>query len=226
MKPLCVHVRVLRSLAALYPQLRNSLDAIVGPGDGPRHAGYGVRVSSQGQTVRYCPLQAAILLWKAFPWLQAVEDAEDGSGDWVESRNTVTWKERQIMLSDKKSEKQTGVEAAPNTNMLNKHSWAAAAICSYWHNLWLFEALDRNNKSRIRKQEPEHQKKMDNEKPRNNLDIKSKIIRYWPSSDMTSSMLTLLLSIRSLTLWRRSQNGFSASLRLHRNTTLKKRDWQ
>ncbi len=94
-KSLCVHVCVLCPLAALYPRLRNSLDAVVGPSDGPCHAGYGVRVPSQGQAVRYCPLQATVLLWKAFPGLQAVEDAEDGSGDWVECRNAITWKQRQ-----------------------------------------------------------------------------------------------------------------------------------
>lgn len=39
---------------------------------------------------------------------------------------------------------------------------------------------------------------------------------------MTSSMLTLFLSIKSLTLWRRSQNGFSASFRLERYKTFRK----
>lgn len=96
-KALCVHVCVLRPLAALYPRLGNGLDAIVGPGDGPCHAGYGVCVPSQGQAVRYCPLHAAVVLWQAFAGLQAVEDAEDGSGDWVKRRNAVTWKGRQEM---------------------------------------------------------------------------------------------------------------------------------
>lgn len=38
---------------------------------------------------------------------------------------------------------------------------------------------------------------------------------------MTSSMLTLLLSISSLTLCRRSQKGFSASLRLDTNSKVR-----
>lgn len=102
---LCVHVCVLRPLTALYPRLRNSLDAIVGSSDGPCHAGYGVCVPSQGQAVRYCPLQAAVVLWKALPGLQAVEDTEDGCGDWVECCNAVTWKGKQGMMRDKKSKK-------------------------------------------------------------------------------------------------------------------------
>lgn len=83
MKPRCIHVSVLRPLTAPHPPLRNGLDSVVGPSDGPGHAGYGVCVTSQGQTVRYCPLQASVPLWKVVPWLKAVEDAEDGSGDRV-----------------------------------------------------------------------------------------------------------------------------------------------
>lgn len=89
-KSLCVHVCVIRPLTGLYPWLWNSLDAVVGSSNGPCHAGYGVCVPSQGQAVRYCPLQAAVALWKALPGLQAVEHAEDGSGDWVECCNAVT----------------------------------------------------------------------------------------------------------------------------------------
>lgn len=90
-EPLCVGVGVLRPLAAPNPRLRNGLDAVVGPGDGPRHAGYGVRVASQRQAVRYCPLQAAVVRREAFSRLQAVENAEDGGGDRVERGNAVTW---------------------------------------------------------------------------------------------------------------------------------------
>lgn len=89
-KSLCSRVRVLRSLAAPYPGLRCSLDAVVGPGDRPRHASDGVRVPAQGQAVRYCPLQAAVVLREALQGLQAVHDAEDGSGDRVESCNAIT----------------------------------------------------------------------------------------------------------------------------------------
>ncbi|TNN78845.1 b(0,+)-type amino acid transporter 1 [Liparis tanakae] len=88
-----VHVCVLRPLAAPNPRLRNGLDAVVGPGDGPRHAGDGVGVPSQGQAVRYRPLQAAVVCREAFSGLQAVEDAEDGCGDRVERRNAVTWED-------------------------------------------------------------------------------------------------------------------------------------
>lgn len=112
-KPLCTHVCIFCPLAALYPGLRNGLDAVVSPGDGPCHAGYGVCVPSQSQAVSYRPLQATVVLWKAFPRLQAVEDAEDGSGDWVERCNAITWGERQEMLMDKykKGGKGNGVES-------------------------------------------------------------------------------------------------------------------
>lgn len=84
------HIRVLRPLTAPYPRLRSGLDAVVGPSDGPCHAGYGVRVPPQGQAVRYCPLQAAVVLWEALEGLQAVQDAEDGGGDRVECCNAIT----------------------------------------------------------------------------------------------------------------------------------------
>lgn len=91
---LCSYIRVLCPLTAPYPWLRSSLDAIVGPSDGPCHAGYGVRVAPQGQAVRYCPLQAAVVLREALEGLQAVQDAEDGGGDRVECCNAITWKRR------------------------------------------------------------------------------------------------------------------------------------
>lgn len=85
-----VDVCVLCALAALYPRLRNGLDAIVCSGDGSRHAGYGVCVPPKGQAVGYRPFQATVALWKALLGLKAVEDAEDGRRDRVESCNAVT----------------------------------------------------------------------------------------------------------------------------------------
>lgn len=90
-KPLCILVCILHPLTASYPGQRDGLDAIVGPRDGPSHAGYGISVPSQRQAVRYRPLHAAVALWEAFPGLQAVEDTEDCSGDGVESCNAITW---------------------------------------------------------------------------------------------------------------------------------------
>lgn len=89
-----VDVRVLGALAALYPGLRDGLDAVVCSGDGSRHAGDGVCVPSQGQAVRYRPFQAPVALWKALLGLKAVEDAEDGRGDRVERGDAVTWTDR------------------------------------------------------------------------------------------------------------------------------------
>lgn len=89
-KSLCSHVRVLCSLTAPYPRLRCSLDAVVGASDGPCHASYGVCVPTKGQAVRYCPLQAAVVLREALVGLQAVQDAEDGSWDRVECCNAIT----------------------------------------------------------------------------------------------------------------------------------------
>ena len=94
-EPLGADVCVLCALAALYPRLRNGLDAVVGSGDGSCHAGYGVRVPSQGQAVGYCPFQATVAVWKAVVGLEAVEDAEDGRGDRVESCNAVPCDEKQ-----------------------------------------------------------------------------------------------------------------------------------
>lgn len=57
--------------------------------------------------------------------------------------------------------------------------------------------------------------------PRFNQGLSSKVnskYEYRPSSEMTSSMVTLSMSIKSLTRWRRLQNGFSASLRLCQHT--------
>lgn len=93
-EPFGVDVRVLRALAAPDPRLRYRLDAVVCPGDGSCHAGYGVRVPSEGQAVRYRPFQAAVVLRQALLGLKAVENAEDGRRDRVESRNAVTWHEK------------------------------------------------------------------------------------------------------------------------------------
>lgn len=90
-KPLCILVCILHPLTAPYPGLRDGLDAVVGPRDGPSHAGYGISVPSQRQAVRYRPLHAAVALWETFPGLQAVEHTENCSGDGVKSCNAITW---------------------------------------------------------------------------------------------------------------------------------------
>lgn len=88
-KSLCSHDCVLCSLAAPYPRLRGSFDAVVSPSDCPGHASYGVCVPTKGQAVCYCPLQATVVLRQALEGLQAVQDAEDGSGDRVKCCNAI-----------------------------------------------------------------------------------------------------------------------------------------
>lgn len=90
-----VDVCVLGALAALDPGLGDGLDAVVCSSDGSCHAGDGVCVPSEGQAVRYRPFQASVALWKALLGLKAVEDAEDGRRDRVESCNAVACREEQ-----------------------------------------------------------------------------------------------------------------------------------
>lgn len=92
------YVSVLCPLAAPDPRLRDGFDAIMGPCDSPGHAGYGVCVPSQGQAVCYCPLQATVALWKAFPRLETVEDAEDSSGNGVQSCNAISCRKKTAIL--------------------------------------------------------------------------------------------------------------------------------